>query len=492
MKYIYLFIISFSFIFSFSVYGKKKLTLKKAHELVLKSQNGLRTLQKNIDAVEQQAGAIDGAYNPRVTFDNIYSYDASSKNQPFAPKKSQIFNSDVGLSKMMGTGTKIKFGVGLGFINSPKEDADLSTQEGRMIAGFTKDQKETTLDPSFKIEVSQPLLKGWMSKEIKLQKEKILGASLPLAFKKDEVSQALLYEMEMLFINYTDLEKQIAHFRRVKKDFNHLVQLMDKQKNLGRVDELAIEKTRFRALSMDLTIDTLMLEQKRLAQSIFLKCDLTESEEKSFEVESLSFNRALSFKSPEEAYRFAAKNRYDLKALLAKEDPARKDIDLVKEKSRPELDFFVSYKSNAKEEELSDSITSMLKQEHPQVSVGLKFVWKIGGDAYKSEHRSKVLALEAIESEKLDVLAKLKRDLEDEYLKLQTVRAKKTLNEKLFASLEKQKRLEKEKFLQARGGGEASLLSYDFERKEIEAKNLALKKQEEMAISQIKFLTHSY
>ena len=475
------------FVASSVSHGKELLTLEKAQKLALESQNGLETIQKRIDIIGLKSRAIDRVYNPKLTFNNVYSYDNSSTNRFPKIKDAKIFSSDFEISKLISTGTKFKAGLGLGYQNTPFEE--LENPKQNPLAALTDNMDEKSLEPRIKFELSQSILKGWMAKEIKLQQEIAEDANISPLYQKKILSQGILYELELLYIQYTGLIKQIEHYKKVRETLQKIVDLMLKQKAIGRSDDLLIEKSRYRVLSLDLSLSSLDLERNRLEKTIFSKCDLSSLEP--FEIQALSFDRKSSYKNSGEAFSYASKNRFDIKELMDKEVPANKGKALVKEQYRPELDLFVSYVANAKEPEFKDAFSSMIKQENPKVSVGLKFTWQLGGSAYKAEYESKVIELEALGSQRRDLTAKLKRDLDLIFLELETIGAKKALNVKKFTSLEKQKKLEEEKFLQARGG-EVSLLAYDLERKEIEAENLALKVDEEMAISQIKHLTHSY
>ena len=303
------------------------------------------------------------------------------------------------------------------------------------------------------------------------------------------MAQALQYEIEVLFVNYTHLVSQLAEMKKTKKTLTDIRDITSKLIKIGQADELSLAKANYQLLSLDVRLDSLDLEKKYLEKTILLKCDLPSEE--SYSVKPVLFENKSSFKDSSQALEFAIKNHLDLQEKEALKTPLHKQISFLKEEYKPDVNFFVRYTGNAEKKEFSESFSHMLQQKNPKVAIGLNLIFKLGSASYNNEYASKRLEIEILDSEKQDFMKSLSRDLELDFSKLENIQKKKKLNQLKTESLNKQLILEQEKFTQARGG-KTSILLYDIDKQAIATENLALNKEAELTLSHIKFLTHSY
>lgn len=480
------FLLLFLLLDSSLIYGKKKISLSKAQELVLKTPNGLKSLKTRTKIIELETSGFDHVFEPKLSFNNAYGYDNSFSHKFPKLEKSSGFKSNLEVSKLFSTGTKIKGGLGVSYKDAPLAE---TSGDNPLVGFFSSSYDPKALESTLEIELSQSLLNGFMTRELELQKEIARDAKISPMFQQEILSQGLQYEMELLFIRYTNLVNQIKKLKKTKIVLKKMTNLRKKQEKIGQADELSIAKAEYRFLSLDIQIESLNIEKKRLEKTILLKCDLSIYGD--YFIEVLDFNRKPSFSHPSKALSFALENRFDLKELHSLESPVHKEISLLKEKSKANLDLFVRYSANGVKKEFAESFKSMASQENPKIAIGLNFTVSLGSQIYDDQYKSKLLNLEVLSFKKKDLMMTLKKDLELAFFNLESIRKKKALNKKRFMSLKKQLQLEKTKFFQARGG-KLALLSYDIEFNEIDLENLTLEQEEELEISHIKFITHSY
>jgi hypothetical protein len=476
--------------FSFSIFSQgleksvREISLEEAKKLVLESRNGFETMEKRIGLVSHKVKDIDKTFNPTLSLNNVYGYDNGDKGGGFTPiEKAQGFDSTLEYSQMFSTGTKLRAALGLGYKDAPLSSGISASPLGAAYANY--DSKSVV--SKIELELSQSLLKSWTM--LALQREIIGSAKITPTFKKKILAQALQYEIELLFVNYTHLVSQLAELKKTKQTLTDIRNVTSKLIKIGQADELALAKADYQLLSLDIRLDSLDLEKKLLEKTILLKCDLPSEE--SYSLRPVLFENKSSFKDSSEALEFAIKNHLDLQEKEALKTPLHKQISFLKEDYKPDINVFVRYTGNAEKKEFSESVSHMLQQKNPKVAIGLNVTFKLGAASYNNEYASKRLEIEILDSEKQDLVRSLSRELELDFSKLENIQKKKKLNQLKTESLNKQLILEKEKFTQARGG-KASVLLYDIDKQAVITENLALDKDAEITLSHIKFLTHSY
>ena len=466
--------------------AKKKLLLKRVFDLVLETPNGLGTLEKNLALIDFKSAAFDKAFNPSLSFKNSYTHDESAKTGFPKLKKADIFHSDLEFSKLFSSGTHFKAKFGFAYQNAEFE----KLEAGNPMAAFLDSFPPVTLEPKLDLTLSQSLLKNWMARGVKLQKKILSLSKNSSSFQKESFRQALHYEVELLFIHYSHLRGQIQNLEKIRSLMFKMLELVKKQKNIGQSDDLAISKAEYRLVSLAYQIETLESQKDQLKEKLLLTCGLDEEKE-SYEIESLSFDRKKVFLNSKSAMDFAFKNRSDFKEVEASKEPLYAGIELLKEQYRPNLDLFVNYRSNSKEEEAGKSFEVMAQQKHPSVTVGLNFSMNFGGSTYKKEHAGKLLEIEIADSRREDLRVKVQKEIKLAFMSLEALSRKMKISQKQLEFLSNQLNLEKKKFSQARGS-KLSLFSYDIEIEQLKSSFLTLRQEKELILSQIKFLTHSY
>lgn len=474
----------------FPVYGKeKKISLSEALKLVLETKNEFETIEKHLSLIDLKAKVLNKAYDTKFSSTNYYNYDKSSTNRIPSVKNTQTFNSNFEITKMFSSGTRIKSAMNFIYQDSPL-DQDLP--EDSPLTSFFSGYKPTTFESKIEFEISQALLKNWMTKEVELHKKIIKEEKITPTFQGKILAQNLQYEMEILFIRYSHIIGQIELLESMKDILKKMVVLIKKQLKIGRADDLNVIKSEYRVISLDVRIENLRIEKEQLARTIFLKCGIFSYD--NHMIKPLSYKKrknSVVFSDYQGALDFALANRVDLKEVEALEEPVYTEIKLNKEQNRPSLDIFLKYSANGREKNVGESLKTMLVQDHPKISIGFTFSVNLGSNTYRDEYRSRMLSLDILDSRKKDIVDTLKQDLKLAFFKIKMTEKKLKLNDKRLVSLKEQLKLEKVKFSQARAE-ELSLLVYDIDMKELAAENLAVLQEEQLALAHIRFLTHSY
>ena len=350
-----------------------------------------------------------------------------------------------------------------------------------------------SFDTRLEFEVAQPLLQGWKNSEIRLQKMIINGEKIEPHYKRKSLVQSISYEMENFFIHYSVLEKQVQVLKSMRKDLKQVVQLIKKQKKIGRAEELDVIKAEYKIISFDMRLQNLETELENLRKKILLKCGF-DTNSSSITIQTLNpgkFSLEDRISSYATAYPLALKNNYELKRLKKLEDPIFTEVKLLKEKDRPSLDLFVNYGVNGKKSDFDESFKEMVGIDHPKVTFGFNFSYTFGADTFRSEYAGLMSQVDSLDYQRKSVLEGLQRDLELAFYELKMLDKKVSLNKRKIDLLNRQYQYEKLKFKQAREE-KISLVLTQIEVKEVSLETINLQKDKLLIGAKLRHLTHSY
>lgn len=466
----------------------KELSLQEAQKLALSHASELKELDFAHTASQARIDAIDGAYDARLESKLSYLSDKQSA-QARLQDRTQAASATLGVSKLWSSGASTR-------ISAELRHSELDLPPSSLPPGFSS-PFSFEINPEYQgiisFELRQPLWRGWMNRELDLNKQVASEGLISSEFSRKILSQAIASEVEQLAITLHHLHEQLRLARLMHTQAKRFHQKTKAMLALGRADEvdaasawgavvqadgqvlgleIAIDETRLK-LARRVTPETPSLKIKIKSHSLSNDLDLGQ-----LEVESFFREQVLQ-------------NRLDLDQLRRLEGPILAELDLVKERHLPSLDAFAQVGANGLDDGFGSSLGELGGLSHNKFAIGLELKLELSQTASKKETLAARSRLSALQQKRRTLEAKLHSELSLIWHRYQA--ANKTIRqaEAQIRSVHKEIELESKRFAQARSDERAKLrFGMDHTRALLDKARAQASKH--TLTAQLKHLRHGY
>lgn len=485
-KWAYILIPSF-FILSFDLYS---LDLYEAFSLVKENSFALKKIEQDRLSIDHRVDGLEGRFDPSLNQQLSFQLDKNKSQSPVENRLGSIYSSTV-LSKKNSWGMLLKAKFDLAYSDVKSSATSFSESLSELI------RSQRSINPAFdtkiEIEVSQPLYRNWLGKELSLEKEVATFENIPLRFRYQLLEQQLQYEVEILFLQYSYLLEKRSIADQLIQIREKNIQLIVARKEQGRSENLdeAREKVHLeKEKSSLLDID---VELKKVKKTIFYYLfpkDMTE--ENTLVPHALEKEVfALPAKTLQLLIERAFSNRIDLKENSENKTFNTKRIELIEEKQKFQLDGFVSFTANGIDNKLIDSLSQTISSKFPQFYTGVTLTMPLGDELYKNETLSEMKKRSSLTLEREQIESDIRRELDLNMTVVDTIDQQIDQLEKVRDALTKQKDEEMTKYKQARS--ERLLFStYEIKFIEMDFTRLQFIYEKRKVEANIRFVCHAY
>jgi len=446
-----------------------------------------KLLSFDIAQINSEAKGVDSAFNWQLQSSVSKTIDETPNQSQFSGDKREIFNSEIGMKKMFQTGTAMEFSISTG---SRELTFDTTAPATAASPVPTINPEETA---QVKLTVSQPLLRNYGAKLVDIKRELIYLKKIDPFFRKRIINQTEQGKTEQLYWKLAGIQARRNNIMKLVKLSKKFVKLMKKRERIGRADQVDVASAEAKVVNNEGLLLNLNVVRQLVTKQIFFQVYASKIP-KSFSVQTPSL-RSSPLKLPAQSvsgiHKIARKKRQDLQMLKAFAIPPKKQLTLVEEQEKPNLDLFVSASGNGLEEKLGDAFSDAAAAKNPSVTVGLKFNMKLGNSRLVSQRSITNFQVMKSEAQIQNKRHEIYRDIELAWLEKLTGSQQQIQANAHIRSLKRQRKAEKTKFKQARSG-EIGVVRYDMEIIAADNGRISALETIRTAEAKLRLLSHSY
>ncbi|MBC62664.1 MAG: hypothetical protein CMP11_09460 [Zetaproteobacteria bacterium] len=482
-----IFILSFFYAFTLAQ-GLNALTLKEALEVVVKNQKKTKSIDFDLESINQQKKSLDGQFDTQINAKTYVGYNRNlSQNLP--TEKIQSFSREVSVMKKTSWGTQFNLSY-----NSLYSDMDFGSsgtfvQNPMPLASITNPFYQTSLE----FKVQHPLYRNNYNQEYLIQKKIFDSQKQFSSYEKNIFLQNIQSEVEHLFLQYTFLEEQIDNMLKLVEESKILLSLITKDIKIGlseTKDEISAQSDLIELKGQLLGLE---IERNKISISLLHKV-YAGTPPKNITIEQISLKDAVSSfpaTNAEEALKHALQKRFDFKKMKQSKDKIKLEMNLLEESKKTDINAFLSYKSNNIDGEFYKSLSGTLSQEHPNITIGVNLNYNIDKTSYNTKKKEFINHLEKVDTEQSIIIDTIKSQLEVSYYQKNSADLQIKQYKDHITALEKIVAEEKLKIKQARSN-DTNLSRYKMNIYRAQTNLLKSWMNKRSAEVQIKNLCHSY
>ena len=232
------------------------ISLDEAFKLVQENAFELEKYSLNNNIVHAKADKLNSFFDSKIDLNSTFITD---KNQSlsFPKDKMDSYRANIEITKALPSGTLLKGSFSNSYYqidrpNNPTMPTSLNN----------------AYEANLSFEVSQSLLRNFKTREISIQKDLILEQKISNKFQKEIDLQEILYDIEVLFLQYSFLRSQSKILNNLQGVYKKILSLMYKRKKNGRADLQMIEEIKFNILSLKERVFSLTVELQSVLEQI--------------------------------------------------------------------------------------------------------------------------------------------------------------------------------------------------------------------------------
>ena len=478
-----------SFLLSANLYS---LDLYEAFSLVKKQSLTLKKIKQDHLSVDHRVDALDGRFDAVLNQDLFFRFNKNQSQSPIETQSKSIYSTTV-LSKKNAWGSLLKTKFEIAF-----SDVKLLTNTLPSDA-FTSDfiRSQRSINPAFdtkiEIEISQPLYRNWLGKELTLEKEIAEFDNIPFRYRYQIIEQQLQYEIEDLFLQYSYVLNRQSSIQKMVRIREKNVQLILDRKKRGRSENLDVARSKVELEKEILKLVDIESELKKIKKTIFYylfpKDTFIENSIEPHDLEKQVFK--LPGHTKQQLIERALSNRVDLKENTEKKLFNSKRMELVKERQKIQLDGFVSFSANGIDNKLIESFSNTISSRFPQFYTGIKLNIPLGDTVNENEILAEVKNRKALVFEREKIESDIKYELDINLTEINTIDQKIAQLEKIRKALLNQKKEETIKYKQARSD-QLLFSSYDIQLITMDLNRAQLLYEKRRREANIRLVCHGY
>lgn len=470
---------------SSSALADYKIDLKAALRTARENAVELKKFVHKKNSATFRAESVRGVLDAQVNHQSSWSYDQKPM-QGFTRESAKILIHNTNFQKLYKYGSKIKLEVEhrrskLDFPKAaPNMPFDLSSS-------FEKNPEFFSM---IKVEVTQPLWRNWLNREITLQRELAETAISTHHLDFQIQAQGIQFEVENLFIQLIEINKKIELSKSLVKLSKKFHKFMQRNVTYGHTDPINATAAKAQIVQLEGSLLGLKLAKSKIKKQLELRIypKNTKKTKRDWILQPYIVP-LLPIKVPSKNLRAIAAGRIDIAQLQNAKKPLLKKIDIINEENKFNLDAFVSSNTATIEDSFTQSFLKIGSK--PSLTFGLKFSTKLGKTKNRKEYEAILEDLQYIKRQEEQIIQEIYNQLSIAIIDSEHAKTIRKQALKHIAVLKNQIILENARIEQARSD-ETSSLKYKMEIVQIKIKIVDTHIQERRIEAKQRFLTHSY
>ena len=460
--------------------------LTEALQIVRKNSPETPELEQKMLQVDSKKKALNQFFEPVLEFSGSHATDKSvSQANPWEKLTRHSGSASWKRQSSLGTRYSLELYHQVTRLEFPAFERTPQTPVGPGDSFQINPEFESGL----KMQVEQPLLRHWMSREIELKKTIMDGEKIGPYFTRKIILQNIQGETEFLYVNLMEIRRKIKILKDILNLSTRFYKLMVKREHYGRAEKLDIADAKSREVEVSGQLLQLEIAEKQIYLS--LKNRLNSKPEDVISFRLMPMDQPF-LKLPESSLEgmqaYALKNRLELKMYEQSRDPLKIQLALAREEDRSDLSLFSTVQINAQETSSGDSFSKM---KNPKWAVGLRWTMPLGSHPLHSIQEEQGYQNKELDHKEQLVRFQIKKDLEIAFHQLQTsedlVRQARS-HQSILKSLLKE---ERKRISQARSDKVAAI-RYEIDILKSEMDEVSAYKKAREAEALIRVASHAY
>lgn len=345
-------------------HAEEKITIQRIYDLI-HNTNETKIQNESLKQSEFYANSIDGMLDSKLN-SKFFIYSSENYSQP--PMSFDSTKEGYGLTldyeKLTSYGVRIGAGIGV-------EDKSLATIPANNQFGLN------AMDSVYRFSLAIPLYRNFGSAEYHLNKEIAFSKKEVQTFQSSSSQEKQFFEAMKSFWNIIKLEYEIEIAESSLERFVELHKL-----NVSKRNSSIISNSEFLLSEVEITTrEKLLTFLKSEVQIEKLNLQKILELDESFQIEKEKMKAYVGvFKSSNLAIESLIENGNAYGQLVASEELFKKLQVLEKEKTKSNLDFFISIKSFGRGDDINKSLTENISEKH-EVYAGISWDFDLGNKA---------------------------------------------------------------------------------------------------------------